>query len=248
MSLKCVTLTGADDTVQPEQLVELSQKYDFVEWGILVSHTWTGQPLPNPRWPSEEWLARLQQAGKDHDLKLSLHICGRWVRYMLYGEFALPLWLLRSFQRVQLNFHRDSSPRYRCNLFAAALQKFIGRQVIFQLDGNCGKSYLNDLYLNESEVDAVSLYDVSGGAGISPVTWPEANYLTGPDTYAYHGYAGGLGPHNIAEELVRIDKASKGAPIWIDMESKVRSVVNGQDLFDLAKVRQVLEVCKPYVS
>ena len=32
-----VTITGADDSIQPSQLLDLQKEFPFVEWGILLS-------------------------------------------------------------------------------------------------------------------------------------------------------------------------------------------------------------------
>jgi phosphoribosylanthranilate isomerase len=61
----------------------------------------------------------------------------------------------------------------------------------------------------------------------------------------YHGYAGGLGPDNLAHEIPRIAKAAGDARVWLDMESGVRS--NNDKQFDLDKVLQCLEIAKPFV-
>lgn len=50
--LERVTITGADDSTDISQLVELSQEFPFVEWGILVSRRSEG----GPRFPSREWI------------------------------------------------------------------------------------------------------------------------------------------------------------------------------------------------
>jgi uracil phosphoribosyltransferase len=51
------------------------------------------------------------------------------------------------------------------------------------------------------------------------------------------GYAGGLGPHNLREmiERMRKDPALADKTLWLDMESKVRSTVDGADRFDISK-------------
>jgi hypothetical protein len=56
MQLKCVTLTGADDSILPEDLVALSRDFPFVEFGILFCRTFQGR---RPGFPSEDWLRRL---------------------------------------------------------------------------------------------------------------------------------------------------------------------------------------------
>ena len=57
MQIKYVTLTGADESVEPMDLALLSDKYTFVEWGILFSQTRQGI---EPRYPSYEWIEKLQ--------------------------------------------------------------------------------------------------------------------------------------------------------------------------------------------
>ena len=54
-SIRC-TITGADDLVDPDDLVVLSREYPFVEWAILISASRAG----TPRYPSSAWLERLQ--------------------------------------------------------------------------------------------------------------------------------------------------------------------------------------------
>jgi phosphoribosylanthranilate isomerase len=72
------------------------------------------------------------------------------------------------------------------------------------------------------------LYDLSGGRGKAPAKWPPH-----PGGERLHGYAGGIGPHNAAEVVGKIDSAG---PFWLDMEGGVR---DAQDRLDLEKVRAV---------
>ncbi|NJL77371.1 MAG: hypothetical protein HC892_22405 [Saprospiraceae bacterium] len=76
-----VTITGADDSISPAALIPLTEKYPFVEWGILVSRRNFG----SNRFPSKNWLALLE---KDHpEIKLSCHFCGDYVREILLGNY-----------------------------------------------------------------------------------------------------------------------------------------------------------------
>lgn len=74
-------------------------------------------------------------------------------------------------------------------------------------------------------------FDASGGRGIAPASWPAPP--AGPKVRV--GYAGGLGPDNVAE-VIGVLKQSPGA--WIDMETRIR---NEQDAFDIGLCRQVCE-------
>ena len=77
MFLSKVTITGADNSVEHKDLVRLQAQYPFVEWGILFSKA----KMASPRYPSFTWLEKLAQTKQEHpELRLSGHICGRWVR------------------------------------------------------------------------------------------------------------------------------------------------------------------------
>ena len=62
----------------------------------------------------------------------------------------------------------------------------------------------------------------------------------------YCGYAGGLGPANITQQLPLIAKAASEAKIWIDMERNVRN--EDDSVFDFLKVNLVAELVSPFVS
>lgn len=253
MHLDRVTVTGADDSISPNDLVSLTQEFPFVEWGILVSHSQGTIGQGSPRFPSARWITDIQSLAETTGIfNLSLHLCGRWVRDLLAkGEINWPDSLLHCFQRVQLNFHADKTP-CEPKSFASALKK-IGKQFIFQIDGAKGNEHLDAAHSEEVPA-CYGLFDISGGAGILPQEWPAPIYLDvspgahgeGVESYAYHGYAGGLGPENLDDQIPLIAKACAGARIWIDMETRVRS---RDDLkFDLSKVRHCLEIAAPFVG
>ncbi len=245
MILDRVTITGADDSIRPEELLPLTEQFLFVEWGILASEKMMG----SPRFPSMEWIDRLQTLAIKHDMLLSLHLCGRWVRQLLMGLLVAPQTLIRcpEFQRVQLNFHAENTPCDPGKLHSI-LWSLGDTQFIFQIDGAGGNKHLEALYAENGDefVDAVPLFDLSGGAGIVPKVWPEPQYMANDIDFIYHGYAGGLGPHNLEAELPRIADASGPARIWIDMETHVRS--DHDRLFDLDKARRALEICEPMIG
>lgn len=255
MKLETVTITGADDSTRPEDLLKLSGEFPWVEWGILVSPRLTF-PGGSPRFPSPDWLAALAREAGRNRLNLSLHVCGRWVRDLLVGSVTLPYWMLEGFRRVQLNFHAEKV-ECRPHDFFYALHYLGKRQIIFQIDGVIGNEHYEAIDLEDveenaggSSIDAVPLFDVSGGAGILPAKWP-APYYRGDDRAddappVAHGYAGGLGPDNLAEQLSLIAAAAGDCRTWIDMETRVRS--DDDALFDLCKVRYCLEIAKGWIK
>lgn len=240
MSLNCVTITGADDETDPEALLELSARYPFVEWGILI-----GSQI-GPRFPSVDWIQRLTQCrlNCNNAMRLSLHVCGRPLREIASGMSHLDRTLgpaLYAFQRVQLNFN---GLRMSDGVSENVLNAFCGLDgfgwdptLIFQLDG------VNDQLFRESSrrFACVGLLDQSHGAGILPSEWPTPHSLMGC------GWAGGLGPENLEAEIPRIAaKVYRAFDYWIDMETQVRT--DAGSALDLARVEQCLQIASKYVA
>lgn len=240
MYLDRVTITGADDSINPEQLLPLFRDYPFLEVGILVSHKHFG----TPRFPSLLWIEHMQQTAERDGLALSLHLCGEWVRQLLAGENRVPGWLLTSFQRIQLNFHATKMGMHPDNFPKAVQALGPEREIIFQLDGVKGLNYFEHYCIDHG--NGVPLFDTSGGAGVAPSQWPSPFFMADDTSYGYHGYAGGLGPHNLATELPRIAEAAGDCRVWIDLETHARS--DNDRTFDLTKVRQCLELAHPFIT
>lgn len=239
MNLYRVTLTGADDSVSPSILFDIAKQYPFVEWGLLLSESRQGQA----RYPSEYWLRQFIQSydSRHSQINVSLHLCGRYMRNILSGDgdvFTAHAELLEIAQRVQLNcsHHRGPVDRQR---FLSHLRRQ-EQQWIFQLGDD---SWLLEMAL-DSKINAVGLFDKSGGTGVLPSEWPQPTFKA--ESY---GYAGGLGPENIEEQLPNIWTAlfvSDGdGRFWVDSESKLR---DSQDGFSISKCLQFLETCKPFVK
>tara|TARA_Y100000034_G_scaffold136240_1_gene211737 strand:- start:1594 stop:2337 length:744 start_codon:yes stop_codon:yes gene_type:complete len=238
-----VTITGADDSIKPQELIGMSDIYPFVEWGILLSKSSEGKN----RFPSLEWMEELQGVTRDwkdnyiSNPNLSGHICGRWVRDICKGEWSFitdrPS-ICQMFDRFQLNFHAQ--------LHKLDREKFLiplngvcvnyAKQLIFQMD-----DVNNDILdiARQRTVDAVPLFDISGGKGILPEEWPQARNM-------YCGYAGGLSPDNIEEQMEKIEKVAGDGPIWVDVETHVRS--DDDKLFDMDKVEMFLHRISPWVK
>ena len=237
MKLFRVTLTGADDSVQPEQIISLSEKYPWVEWGILFSK----KSMGNPRYPSKEWIGLLEKAGEGKNLHLSAHICGRWVRDICQGEWTIlptfPVIVTDLFKRIQLNFHCYRHKIKEQSFFEPfQVPMLAAKQMIFQMDGVNGK--LLEI-AQANDINAVPLFDQSGGAGRLPNEWPKAG------EYSVCGYAGGLSPDNVEGQIKNIQSCSQGL-VWIDAETRVRS--DDDQIFDMERVEQFLKNAAPYME
>ncbi len=232
-----VTVTGADNSISPFNMIALAGKYPYAEWGILLSKNNAGCP----RYPGKAWLVTMVSTSALCRMRLSAHICGRWVRDLCLGGTELLDDLghatLSHFNRMQLNFHAVS---HSVNLDAMTARLFTYQrlgisQFILQLDG------VNDGLLQplrDKGLNVVGLYDLSGGAGVLPEKWKKV-------TEGYCGYAGGLSPENVSQELEKI-AAIENYPIWIDAETHLRSDNNAR--FDLEKVQAFLEKAREWVK
>jgi hypothetical protein len=233
MTIDRVTITGADDSIVPDDLLDISATFPFVEWGILFSADRYG----SPRYPSRKWLDFLSDVAKDGALSLSAHLCGRYARAALAADWS---WqramgdLAWAFGRVQINCGNNPEPP-----IGPMVREWPTTQRVIVQCSNKNEQWVEGAIEDGARFDV--LYDNSGGRGMSAHGWPRAVERT------LCGYAGGLGPENVADELPCIAEAAGGRAFWIDMESKVRSSDN--TVFDLAKVRHVLKTVKPfYVS
>lgn len=232
-----VTVTGADDSIHPYQLIELAEEYPFVEFAILLSRNSMGRP----RFPSREWINHLISDCLDRGMNFAGHICGGWVREILKGRWPVHDFLnidddlQEFFQRWQINTH--AVPHEYSAVLLWEIVRELGnheQSIIFQHDGV--NTEMIESMSDHKNVSA--LFDLSHGAGILPESWPLPLEIP-------CGYAGGLSPENVAGQIEKIATVIGERQIWIDAETKLRSP--DDQIFDLAKVRAFLEAAKPWV-
>lgn len=236
--LQGVTVTGADDEVDPRELVALTREFPFVEWGILMSISRCG----SPRYPTRKWMVGLENVAKDarrtndptvKPMALSAHFCGQVARAALSGSLHdLPV--IEEVQRIQVNGYVAPSP---------GLIRFAERmpcyEIILQVrDEGSLQAAANDARAMRS---ASLLFDPSGGRGLEPFKWPRA------PAGMRVGYAGGITPGNVRESVQRVyeDTGFLAGDFWIDLESGAR---DERDRFDLERVRRLLEYVAPLIG
>ena len=218
-----VTITGADDKVDPQVLVGLSKEFPFVEWGFLFSAKRAG----TQRYPSNPWIGELQGLAESSGMNLSAHLCGADARRLQTSDAWVPF---RGFQRYQINGYESPVPRI-VRLAASPRVEFI-----LQARDEASLALVGQDARSIGYRSASVLFDPSGGRGVEPFKWPVPPYLV------RMGYAGGIKPETVIEVLKDIGPIDY--PFWIDMESGVR---DAEDRFDLARVRSVLEKTSPFV-
>lgn len=224
--LRRVSLTGADDAVSIEELKLLARQYARVEWALLYVPYAEGQA----RNPTRSWREAFFQARVPGNS--AVHLCGKQAfDELLAGE--LPDELLKA-NRLQLNINarkRDFTDDEVRTVFDKALH--LGPDVILQYHPSCA-ALVEDAVANcpaELRSRLHVLMDSSRGTGVVPETWGAPPSLA----QVFCGYAGGLGPDNVAAVAAQLN--ARGLPYWLDMESGIRT----DNQFDLVKARAVLE-------
>ena len=230
MKINKLTVTGPDDKVDQSKLVELSQEFPFIEWGILFSKTKSG----DLRYPSQEWIDKLV----GNNLTLSAHFCGWWPKQVLEEKnYTLIDELHSDFKRVQLNYNFKNSTGYKLLALLDYTRTNSQRSIILQVNKS-NQPTIGDLLRESLTSNLHFLYDASGGRGT------QIERIDATIGNQYTGYAGGLNPNNIDRVCQLITDDAESVDTWIDLETGVR---NEKDEFDLDKVRQVAEIVNKFI-
>ncbi len=221
-----VSLTGPDDQTDLSDLHGLSVAYPFVEWALLYVPHNEGAP----RNPTRAWRQAFFDAGlPGHS---AVHLCGSLAFEELLQD-RLPDDVLKA-DRLQLNINarkREFSDEQVLEVYRRALD--LGPDLILQHHGDsAGVIQVFLQALGDADRARVHiLLDESRGLGKAPEHWRWPAEL---GTNVFCGFAGGLGPDNIATVLAQLQR--HGLRYWPDMESGLRT----QNQFDTAKAHQVL--------
>ena len=228
MHLKYISLTGADDAVDPADLLALSRAFPAAEWAILLLPARAG----TPRFPRPEWIKSFAAQATAARAHTAMHLCGEALLGFIHGRDEI-FDAMQGFSRIQLNLKfGDVEGSYD----PAALLQRVADNPRWQFIIQYAKDKQGLLPLLKDIPNHAVLFDESAGRGISPDTWDA------PLAGHFCGYAGGLNPDNVAQNLAIIAKVAAGHETWIDMETGVRT----NDVFDLAKARRVLEIASPF--
>lgn len=229
MNLQHCTFTGVDEATSIEDLASLSSLYPFIEWGFLFS-TSESSAFGRNRYPSIQWfkdnLPTISHIAKLTGVSLALHVCGKETKNLLGQKTSAVMDFLPFFNRVQINFrYKDHKLEDLENLLNAY------PEINFITQHNRNNI---DLYEKLTNPNHQVLFDSSGGRGIATTEWLP------PLPHKTCGYAGGLGPETIHEQLQNIHKVVKDDKFWIDMEGHLRT----DDKLDLNKCNAVAHQVK----
>lgn len=230
--LVCCTLTGIDAGVPFETLQEISRRHSYVEFGVLYSTSRQGKG----RYPSLSWISKLaQQAQEQPGVRLALHVCGGAVEDLLTGQGHVAE-VAAAFPCIQLNFVASQQPlHFLCDL----VDRHPEKSFITQHNANNSGLWRS---LSDKPNHSV-LFDESGGRGQEPGAWQApleitSEMLPSRAVAPLCGYAGGLGPDNLAVHLEKIALVTGKRPFWVDMETKLR---DANDAFDIKAAQACLD-------
>jgi len=241
-TLRALGFCGIDDSIDPNLLSIISTSYPFVEWGVLFRPDKEGQP----RYATKTYVETLASVQSiNPNMKLAAHLCGEHVHEILSGDDTfLSKLVQQGFKRVQINATavngvNISNLKDCVTYFLGVVTRNPTIEFIIQKNEETRFLWKGLLSLKNEIYDNISmLVDESKGTGVLSTAWPK------PKDYKI-GYAGGIGPDNISTVLDEIVEVANGHDIWIDMESSLRSVKDGKDIFDLNKCYECIKVvCK----
>lgn len=236
MSNFSVTITGADNGVDPVKLDELGDMYPFVEWAILFSGSKEGQP----RYPTVDWREQFYDVTCDREAAgyhTAAHLCGITATRRLQTMGLFETEIERHFDTVQFNlFSPDNYPF----VVDYAKRYEATHQVIVPFN----KGTANILTSKDPEYwrTLSVLCDSSGGRGIACKEWPSNIPSHFVERQAV-GFAGGINEANIEAVLEGLVQLHEGKFFWIDLETGAR---DEKDRFDIDKVARILELASQF--
>jgi hypothetical protein len=228
--MEMITFTGADERTKIDDLVALAIS-PHVEIGLL----YTAHPQGRNRYPSMDWLLKAATRVSQSGGQVAVHICGQEARAQLLNGELQPL--IEQCARVQVNGRIASEQEL------SELARRVPHLITQHNEHNAK-------YADSPIYNHCILIDESGGRGITPEAWSVPSciwphpYLLDPPKTAF-GFAGGLGPDNLAVELPKIQAAAANQSFfsWIDMESKLR---DAEDWFDIERAMTCLQILKDF--
>jgi hypothetical protein len=223
--LNLVSLTGADDNVNPQELRDLYLEHPFLEWALLYVPHNEGAP----RNPSLEWRHQYWSGLK---MPTAVHWCGdlAWEK-LSSDQWPKDLALAHRWQ-LNINARKFTVTETEYHYLVSKSLDHV-EHVILQYHEFSQQAIEEWFARYPYSHDRVHvLLDFSRGKG-TPMTsmqspsWLEPHYV---------GFAGGLHPGNVYD-IGQTIGSLRQTPYWIDMESGIRT----DNMLDLTKCKDVLE-------
>ncbi|KAF0718141.1 Aste57867_1879 [Aphanomyces stellatus] len=225
LPLRAMGFCGADDSVNPKLMQIISKHYPWVEWGVLFRPDLEG----TPRYATSAWVHQLAALAAASPMKLAAHLCGSRCQDVISGDWSFVAELAKlGFKRVQINAtaaNRVSVDSSKVNVYVDALIACMQQvpQIEWIIQANEETKLIWTPLVAAAPANMSILFDASCGLGVPMTDFPK------PLANVPCGYAGGMGPSNIAAMLTRIGDVAGTHAVWVDMESSLRTTVRTAD-------------------
>lgn len=250
MNIVKVSMIGANEKLPAADVVDFLRAYPMSEIGVGVSAGKGAYGTPRFDYVMSLWDKYMEKYVPGETGTIALHINGNgqdgekgWPALVSQGNLPLELFAMMCFPNmsIQLNhFGYDFKPE-NANDLANSVNLWLriaprSRLIL----SHCAKTagYIDAFNrvvstYNNGSLKWDVLYDASFGGGKMATQYAAPLYPG-----IRQGYAGGLGPDNIEEELPKISAVQKNpnAEIWIDAEGKLQT--DDKKTLDLAKAEQ----------
>lgn len=238
MRLQTITCSGANEHTDIDELVKLMELYPEMEVGVQVSGKKAMIGTPRYTWLSELWQAIRSNLSVISEV--ALHLNQDWVERFCAGDVPSEVarWLEEEFYgrffitRVQLNFKIGREKKPDAVKLVGTIKRYPHQRFILSYN-DANAEFITELH-DKHQLQFDCLFDNSFGEGVAPT-----QRSTPAFTDVFQGYAGGLSPENVEDELDSIARQMpKDRAIFIDAEGKLK----GEDKhFSIQKCWQFLE-------
>lgn len=219
MFLKTIVCSGINEKNDINDAIEFLKCYKNAEFGVQCSPKKAGYQTPRFEW-LKELLGRLNEQKIEN--RIALHLNEGFVVSFCDGklpdEAADLLSIGNAVGRLQLNFKigretfaSGSIPNIKT--LQKTMETVTPHPIILSAS-QPNLSFIHKAHHQGIKFDV--LFDDSFGEGVAP-------NMRKPPLFndVFQGYAGGLSPENIAEELKKIGKVANG-DIFVDAEGKLK--------------------------
>ena len=232
MNIEYITCSDMREHNDIDEIISLGKKYPMAEFAIQAHPSKFSQHMSR-----YVWFDTLVHAARVNKMNLAMHVNAEYRTELCFGNIPYSLrrlWEIRRddntpvISRVQVNINGGNDKfDFYPDKVANIIRAYPGIKFIFQY---APAQYERIRQLAKQNVPFALLYDVSGGEGkLSRDSWGGI-ILPAHQT----GYAGGLSPDNVVENLNYINTLlPANYDTWIDAEGKLKSPDdNGKKLFD----------------
>lgn len=230
MFLKTIVCSGINEKNDINDAIDFLKKYKNAEFGVQCSPRKAGYQTPRFEW-LKELLSKLNEQKIEN--RVALHLNEGFVVSFCDGkvpdEISDLLNLGNTVGRLQLNF-KIGRETFASGIVPniETLQKTmetVAPHPIILSASQPNLSFIHKAHHQGMKFDI--LFDDSFGEGVAPEARRAPLFVD-----VFQGYAGGLSPENIAEEIIKIGKVAKGR-VFIDAEGKLKQ--DGSFCFDKAE-------------